>query len=145
MPFLVDTGAGVSLLSGHVWDKVGLSTKLSATALDNLVGVGRHPIQIRGSVTVPVMIAEATFTQEFRIADNITAEGILGMDFLEKYQCVVNIAKREIVLEHSNSLPLVTSATTSSHSINVTICNTVIIPPNSEMEIFGRLSAEGGP
>ena len=39
------------------------------------------------------------------------------------------------MLENSNSLPLVTSATTSSHPINGTIYNTVTIPPNRKVEI----------
>ena len=77
--------------------------KISAISVGNLVGVDGHPIQIRRSVTVPVTIAETTFSQEFVIANNITADGILGMDFLENHKCVVNIAKKEIILEQSNS------------------------------------------
>ena len=34
MPFLVDKGAGVSLLSGRVRDKAGLNIKLLATICD---------------------------------------------------------------------------------------------------------------
>ena len=118
---------------------------VSAAPLSNLVEVDGHPIQIRGSVTVPVTFAGTTFNQEFVIADNITAEGILGMDFLENHKCIVNIAKREIVLEQSKPLILTTPVTSSSNPINITISKTVTIPPNSEMEILGQLPAEGGP
>ena len=80
VPFLVDTGAGVSLLI--LVDAYGTrQPSYQPQHLLTFFGVDRHPIQITGLVTVSIMIAEANFTQEFIIADNITAEGILGMDF----------------------------------------------------------------
>ena len=60
--FLVDTGAGVSPLNGRVWDRVKLNDiKIEATEYHNLVGVDGHPIQVHGSVSVPVVIAETKF------------------------------------------------------------------------------------
>jgi len=76
----VDTGAGVSLLNGNVWDKFK-SDKICVepAVYQNLVGVDGHPIKVRGSVTVPIVIAGRNFQQEFIIADHSTTEGILGV------------------------------------------------------------------
>ena len=52
--FLVDTGAGVSLLNGHLWDQANV--KMSPAPHSNLVGVDGHPLQVRGIVTIPLTI-----------------------------------------------------------------------------------------
>ena len=89
--FLVDTGAGVLLLNGNVWDKFkSAETQVEPTVYHNLVGVDGHPIKVRGSVTLPVVIAGKTFQQEFIIAECITAESILGVDFMQENNCVVD-------------------------------------------------------
>ena len=109
--FLVDTGAAVSLLNGRIWDRIKPNDiKIEAIQYHNLVGVDGHPIQVRGSVSVPVSIAETKFQQRFIIADGITAEGILGMDFMEDNKCVVNIAEKQISVRSGISLSLVPSS-----------------------------------
>ena len=98
--FLVDTGAGVSLINGKVWDKFKQGDiKVEATKYHNIVGVDGHPINVRGSATVSVNISNRTYHQKFIIADNITAEGILGMDFMEANKCVLDISKRQLIVE----------------------------------------------
>ena len=41
------------------------------------------PIKIEDSISVPVAIGKATFDHDFIVANEITAEAILGLDFLE--------------------------------------------------------------
>ena len=83
--FLVDTGAGVLLLNGKVWDRmVPKNINTEVTEFHNLVGVDGHPIKVHGSASLPMVAAETGFLQKFIIADSITTEGILGMDFMEE-------------------------------------------------------------
>ena len=84
--FLVGIGAGVSLINGKVWDRMApknINTKVAE--FHNLVGVDSHPIKVRGSASLPMLVAETEFLQKFIIADGITTEGILGMDFMEEW------------------------------------------------------------
>ena len=82
--FLVDTGAGVSLLWGDVWNRaVSGNTKMELRGTHKLVGVDGIPINVWGTVSAKVSLETLTFKQQFAIADGITAEAILGMDFLE--------------------------------------------------------------
>lgn len=70
--FLIDTGAGVSLLNGEIWDKIEPNNiNIKATRFHNLVGVDGHPFRVRGSARLPVSIAEVEFQQVFIIADGI--------------------------------------------------------------------------
>lgn len=93
MSFLVDTGAGVSLLSKDVWDRLNRSEgTLKPVVTQQIVGVDGIPIRIEGSASVPVAIGKATFNHEFIVANEITAEAILGLDFLEAKKCVLDLA-----------------------------------------------------
>ena len=137
--FLVDTGAGVSLLNVHVWDQAGLTNvKMSPAPHSNLIGVDGHPLHVRGIVTIPLTTSSTVFTQAFVIANNITADGILGMDFLEKNKCILDIAKWQITVNQSEILSLAPPTLNSvSTPVNVTVNKTVTIPPECEMEILG--------
>ena len=101
--FPVDIGAGVSLLNGCIWDQAGFTNvKMSHAPHSNLVGVDGHSIHVRGVVMVPLTISNTVFNQEFVIAHNITAEDILGVDFLEQHKCILDIiAKQQITVNQS--------------------------------------------
>ena len=146
--FLVDTGAGVSLLSVSIWDKCESSEiKLEPGMYQNLVGVDGHPIRVRGSVTIPVSIAGRSFQQQFIIADHITAEGILGIDFMERNNCVVDLAKRQMTVEKCITVPLASNAPCCNMNAmvnNVVIKETTIIPAESEVEMMVQLSSGSG-
>ena len=47
--FLVDTGAGVLLLNGKVWDRIE-PKNIKAVEFHNLVGVDGHPLQFMGQL-----------------------------------------------------------------------------------------------
>ena len=57
--------------------------KLKPVVTQRIVGVDGIPIKIEGSISVPVVIGKATFDHDFIVANEITAEAILGLDFLE--------------------------------------------------------------
>jgi len=82
--FLIDTGTGVSLLNKEVWDKLNQTKDaLKPVVTQRIMGVDGIPNRIEGSVSVPVTIGKATVTHDFIVANEITAEAILGLDFLE--------------------------------------------------------------
>ena len=73
--FLVDTGAGISLLNKEVWDKLRKAEDmLKPVVTQRIVGVDGILIIIERSVSVPVNIGKATFNHEFIVANEITAE-----------------------------------------------------------------------
>jgi len=145
--FLIDTGAGVSLLNGEMWDKIKpKNMKIKATKFHNLVGVDGHPIKVRGSARLPGTIAEVEFQQMFIIADGITTEGILGMDFMEENKCLVDIGDKKISFKDGKWFSLAPSvSTTSDNSVHhVTLDMSITIPAASELEVMAHLPALGG-
>ena len=136
--FLVDTGAGVSLLRGDVWDKVAPSNcKKKLQTANSLVGVDGIPLQLRGTASVKISVGNLTICHNFVIADKITAEAILGMDFLEENKCVLDLFKGKLSLKDQTKIQL------QPHSVSqllgcakVSIVETCDIPATSEVEVM---------
>ena len=141
--FLIDTGAGVSLLDQQVWEKIkSLAGDLKVVTNHRLVGVDGIPLKVLGSVTAPLSIAEAHFSHEFIVAEGLTTDAILGLDFLEANKCVLDLAKGNIIIA-DRSISLIPNPS-SQHSAcsNVTVLQKYVIPPHSELEIAAHLDSQ---
>ena len=111
------------------------------------IGVNGHSIRVRGSVTVPITIMGRSFQQQFIIADHITAEGILGVDFMERNNCVVDLSERQITVENCMVIPLASNVPCDHTHVmtnHVTIKETVTIPAESELEMMVQLPSSCG-
>ena len=140
--FLVDTGAGVSLLSKEVWDRLNRAEdKLKPVVTQRIVGVDGIPIKIEGSILVPVAIGKATFEHDFIVANEITAEAILGLDFLEAKKCVLDLAGGKIQIA-GQTVTLTAKSTPDTQCAKVTVLKKTVIPPRSEMEVMARIDSE---
>ena len=74
--FLVDTGAGVSLIRGDIWEKaVPHNSARDLQGACRLVKVDGIPIKVRGTASVNITVENHTyFNHQFIIADFITAK-----------------------------------------------------------------------
>ena len=115
------------------------NTKMELKGTDRLVGVDGIPINVCGTVSVKISLETLTFNQKFVIADGITAEAILGMDFLEANKCVFNIFKGELVAKDKGMIPLQphSSSERSCHKVN--LVETTVIPAASEIEVTAKV------
>ena len=79
------------------------------------------------------------------VVDQLSADVILHLDFLEDHRCTIGIASRVLCVGGSQlRLPLVTGRDRSApedHSelVTVSLVKTVQVPPMSEMEIRGEV------
>ena len=100
LSFLVDTGAGVSLLCGDIWEKaVPRGSACDYQGACRLVGMDGIPINVCRAASVDVTVEGHTLSHQFIIADHITAKGILGMNFLEKNKCILDLCKGRILMK----------------------------------------------
>ena len=140
MTFLVDTGAGVSLFNKDVWDRLkSIEDTILPAMSHRLVGVDGAPHTVLGSAIIPITISGITLKHKFVIAEQITADAILDLDFLEANICVLNLAKGEIVIANRTVPLLAKSHNTEVSCRKITLVDNVNIPPRSEMEITGRI------
>ena len=72
MPLLIDTGAGMSLLSKPVWDKIKPQKRFIAMVTHRLVGVDGVPIKMEGIVSASITIGKVILQHNFIVAEQIT-------------------------------------------------------------------------
>ena len=137
--FLVDTGAGVSLLNKEVWDKLRRpEDTLNPVVDERIMGVDGIPIRVEGSVSVPVTIGKSMFNQQRQI----TAVAILKLDFLEAKKCVLDLAGGKIQLTDQNVTLIAKPIQSGTQSAKVTVFKKTTIPPRSEMEIMAHIHSK---
>ena len=103
------------------------------------MGVDDTPLNVLGSAIIPITISGLTFKHKFVIAEKITADATLDLDFLEAKECILNLAKGEIIITNKSVPFLAKSHNTEVCCSKITLVGNVKIPPRSEMEITGRI------
>ena len=112
--FLVDTGATVSLLSRTAYDRMGKANETSTGVDGEVVSTNGTLVKVLGQTSVQLKIADETWTQDLIIAD-IHEDGILGMDFLLKHKCIINLQTRAISIPGME--PIKMEKTTGNHML----------------------------
>ena len=140
---LVDTGAAVSLISKSLWEKLSPRPLLNKPDQE-LVGVQGAPLKLLGACTVEVMFngVDKKFLTGVCVAETITTELILGRDFLQKYNCTVemgtinklNFGRDDLTVEfgrEDSQKPAVVA--------KVSLDQAVSLPPYSECELMVKV------
>ena len=92
---MIDTGAAVTLLDKTLWDKVNTTGQvLSTWTGPPLVGVECTRLETWGTTTAEITFAGETFQFPVLVASSLTADAILGMDFLDANQCTLEMANK---------------------------------------------------
>ena len=110
--FLVDTGAIVSLLSRRAYDRMDKAYETSTGVDGEVVSTNGTLVKVLGQTSVQLKIADEAWTQDLIIAD-IHEDGILGMDFLLKHKCIINLPTRAISIPVIE--PIKIERTTGNH------------------------------
>ena len=95
--FLVDTGAAVSHASNELWERIKPAIVPNVNPVSmKLVGVDGACLQVQGLVTVEFTMSGHIFSQELIVANALTSERILGLNFLEANECVLDLHQGEM-------------------------------------------------
>ncbi len=124
---LLDSGAAVSLLSERSWHEIG-KPPLEA-AQSNLVSANGSPISILGKTNVRFRINEKYFVNDFFVASDLDSDCILGNDFLDCNNCVLDFEKRVVRVGNVVSGLFLQPPDTLSV---VKLRKKTVIPPRSE-------------
>jgi len=95
--FMIDTGAAVSLIKKDVWEKIVPKGGEHLEAwTKNIVGVEGSPLSVLGA---NITLAGTVVSGDFLVAQALSAEAIMGLDFLEIQGCVINTGQSVIHLK----------------------------------------------
>lgn len=95
---LADTGAAVTMLSKDIWDRARASDEQLKESGKKLVGMQRSPLERHSIAQLNIKLQGEIFTTEAIVADSLTTDIILGLDFVRNHQCTIKMRKSWDVL-----------------------------------------------
>ena len=150
MSLLLDTGAAVALLREEAWSRVIAKEPqdLRPWSTVTLVSAGGTPLTIHGSACVELELEGKKFMTEIVVVSPLTSEAILGLNFLQEQQAVIDLGGKRLHLKASGcDIPLGDPTTLRECTIEqqVRAARTVEVPPCSMLEIAGsvKVAVEG--
>lgn len=142
---LLDTGEAVTLLREDVWARITAKTtqELQPWSALKLISAGRTPLTIHGSAHVELELEGEKFIAEAVVVSPLTSEAILGVDFLQEQQAVIDLASKRLRLRSGrHNLPLMepTLLRVAEHAeIPARAVETVELPPRSELMVTASI------
>ena len=89
---LVDTRSVLSILMRDAWDRLSPQDKDLTPSSRDCVEVDRNCLNVQRLCQVPIVILDKTFAIKVYLIDDITAQVILGLKFLEKNNVCIDTA-----------------------------------------------------
>ena len=114
-------------------------TPLSNTG-QTLISVDGSPLKLHGCVTLPVYLGGCKSDVQFTIAEGLTVEAILGLEFLVTHQGTLNFQAGVLTLPDA-VIPLTPISSQRSETVPVSLVKDLHIPPSCELEIMGHVSS----
>ena len=147
-PFLVDTGAAITLMDSSLLKQNGTAA-LQPITRHKLVGVSGMPLHTLGSTIIEIKVKGISLQVPVVVVEGLTADGILGLDFLKAHRCRIDIESQTLHLQQPAISILMYPCTrsvpspTTVDTVEVLIAETVVVPAKSEMEV--RATTAGPP
>ncbi|KAK3108932.1 hypothetical protein FSP39_019065 [Pinctada imbricata] len=136
---LVDTGSSVTIIKKDVYD---LWPEENRPVLEpvrmNLVTATGDSASFLGKTTVNIKIGEKVCVHDVLLAD-IQCDGILGMDFLSKYECDLQLGQGYLVMGGQKVICYSDSDLENPLCCRVSITEEIRIPAESEIPVTGKI------
>ena len=137
--FLLDAGAAVSLIHSALWTRCCSNVSLQRSFLvHQLMGVTDNPLTVRGAATLSLVIGKDTFHTPVLIVDDLTEDGIIGIDFLQTQHCTLNFQAQSLHFPDQHFKLDLQSTSCSMVTINAVLEETTTIPAQVEVEVSLR-------
>ena len=138
--FMVDTGAAVSFMSCKIWSALGGEKllQLSPWGGKQFVGVVGSPLMVLGVCTLDLRFTDLVIQADLVVIDCLAVESIIGLDFLERQGCVVDLPNK-LLQVRGLSVPLVHGQDTDSSQqipADVAVVATLSIPHSVKSRLW---------
>ena len=102
-----DSGASVSCLSETFFNQINENHQVKIQpSTTRLSSANQMPIQIKGTVSVPIRIGPNTYEQTFCVSIEAASDCLLGLDFLETNNCDVLFSEGKLKIDRNTLVPL---------------------------------------
>ena len=146
----IDCGSGISLISDVVYRQI--SNKKLQQSSAKLQTANQQPLQVLGKTRLNISVhgtsrKEGKFETcfEFHVTEGLSHEVLLGMDFLETYNAIIDTKNKKITIEDNYAAVTVhklISINQNSFNVDVVADSDIRIPARSEILLTGKLTGE---
>ena len=138
----------MTLLRKDTWDQANFDNKLTLLPYSTvqLVGVDGSLLTVHGRATVKLYLEGVSTTIDVVVVSPLTAEAILGLDFLQEHQAHIDLANQRVYLiDQRMYLPMQSPvcAPVSRDKISVCTVEKFETPPWSEKKIMATVQQPG--
>ena len=99
MEMMLDSGSAVSLVIKEEADKLQGQLANIPIPQVRLITASGEPLQITGCVQAPAVgISQLNVIHQFLVVDKLVVPVILGLDFLQQHNLVLNFASRPVTI-----------------------------------------------
>ena len=98
---LIDTGAQLTFASEKIFQLVPElhKYKLQKSKIGQVLTADEGKLNVNGVIEVPAFIDDKYVRLNIHIVENLNRELILGVDFLKRYQAVIDFSSRRMKLK----------------------------------------------
>ena len=90
IPFLVDCGSAITIISDEVWNKIQRSQKGQLGKGPTAFAANKQQLTVLGRVRVRLQFGNWIVSHEVCVVKDLNSDGILGLDFLSKHGGMVD-------------------------------------------------------
>ena len=138
---LVDTGSAVTLVHKRVWEKLAPRYGPLETQGTQVVSANGSPLKIVGMVDIEIAVAGICAIHPVLIAEDITHDCLLGVDFLRKHECTIQFGTNQLRTEAGGMGSTLFSKQENVPQIcRVSLAETVVIPGRHEMILPAKIT-----
>lgn len=139
MHIMIDTGSGISFINETTRMAIPSLRKrpLKSTFILSKSVTGQN-LDTLGTVTVNLRLGTLTLQHDMHVIRNVNQGIILGWDFLQKHQVVLNVGKCTCCL-YDQTLPLLSKSQLTPVHCTAQITVTTTIPAQCEMHCIAQL------
>ena len=134
--WLVDTGCTTTIISAKIFDAIQPDEQPRVLQYDGeLTSVDGSTVTVKGQALINIMIGAKLFQHNVLVAD-VTNQGILGIDFLQKYGMTLDFAKGKLMCEGNE---IRAQCRTGTHrACRVSVSEHTVIPAGTRTIVQAR-------
>eukprot|EP00731_Ephydatia_muelleri_P033154 Em0025g110a len=138
---LVDTGSSVTLLHENVWKAAVRGQKQLSPAKYPVMAVNGESLVLSGQGDVLLKVGEHVGVHSVLVVKEMTQECLLGTDFLERHNCVIDLGQRTLTIAgHVTPVPLFSGD--CACTCHVLVKETVVIPAYHQVQLPVDLASD---
>ena len=139
---IIDTGSSVTILASSIFHRLSKQEqKKLRTFNDKLFMADGTELPVKGIIEIPFKFGNKTIRHNTVIAD-IESDGLIGLDFMKTNNCELNYRQKTFSINgHSFRF---NEENCHYVSCRIKAAATIMIPPNSEFMIEGKVQRKRG-